>query len=181
MEIRHATVTDIDDIVELQEAFNILNLSEADKTDGFLNTVLNTQLLHAVIETENAVFVAELNNKIVAMAVCASWGFWSFSETLSKIADGLTNVHYRNRPLSKTNTYFWGPVCVGKESQGQGVFKALFDYSCREMRNEYPMVYTYIHADNSRSYAAHTKKTGFEFIKDFEINGQVFKELVRET
>jgi len=181
MEVRRATVNDIDEIVKLQESCHISNVNEAEKSDGFLNTVLDAQLLRPIIEQEGAVFVAVLDGKVVAMAVCASWHFWAFSKALSTVSNNLKSVRGYDNELTRTNSYFWGPVCVGKECRGQGVFEQLFTYSRAEMSKTYPFVYTYVHEDNARSFAAHTKKAGFNFIKDFELNGQVFKEMVRET
>ena len=115
------------------------------------------------------------------MAVCASWDYWAFSEGLSKVSNNLKHVQGYNAELTRTNSYFWGPVCVGKECRGNGVFEKLFTYSRSEMGKTYPFVYTYVHEENARSFAAHTKKASFMFTNDFKLNGQVFKEMVRET
>lgn len=75
MEIRAAKLEDISQIVELQKSCHVSNLDESDKSDGFLNTVMDEALLTQVIGQEQAIFVAELDNTIVAMSACASWKF----------------------------------------------------------------------------------------------------------
>lgn len=181
MEIRAAKLEDISQIVELQKTYHVSNLDESDKADGFLNTVMDEALLTQVIEQEQAIFVAELNNTIVAMAACASWKFWECSEGLTSVANKLGSLVVGNTQLSSTNSYFWGPVCVGKACRGQGVFEKLFRFSSEVRRVEFPYVYTYVHKDNARSFAAHTNKAGFKYTKDFELNGQTFQEMARET
>ncbi|MGF1687592.1 GNAT family acetyltransferase [Photobacterium japonica] len=187
MHIRRATTDDIDSLIALQTSCHIAHVSCSEKSDGFLNTVLPVELLRTVIDTEDAIFVVEETQDpqhpptIVAMAICASWGFWSFSDNLVRIAEQLVNVPYRKGPLTQSNSYFWGPVCVSKTYRGQGVFEALFAYSLNAMQSRYPFVYTYVHTDNVRSYVAHTTKAGFIFTQHIAINGQMFCEMVRET
>ncbi|ELY1990524.1 GNAT family N-acetyltransferase [Vibrio harveyi] len=181
MEIRVAKLEDITQIVELQKSCHVSNLDESDKSDGFLNTVMDEALLTQVIEQEQAIFVAELNNTIVAMAACASWKFWECSEGLTSVANKLGSLVVGSTQLSSTNSYFWGPVCVSKACRGQGVFEKLFRFSCEVRSVEFPYVYTYVHKDNARSFAAHTSKAGFKYTKDFELGGQTFQEMVRET
>ncbi|MEH0673145.1 hypothetical protein, partial [Vibrio owensii] len=181
MEIRAAKLEDISQIVELQKSCHVSNLDESDKSDGFLNTVMDEELLTQVIEQEQAIFVAELNNTIVAMAACASWKFWECSEGLTSVANKLSSVVVGSSQLSSTNSYFWGPVCVDKACRGEGVFEKLFRFSCEVRSVEFPYVYTYVHKDNARSFVAHTNKAGFNYTKDFELNGQTFQEMVRET
>ncbi|EOX3961141.1 N-acetyltransferase family protein [Vibrio alginolyticus] len=181
MKIRAAKLEDISQIVELQKSCHVSNLDESDKSDGFLNTVMDEALLTQVIEQEQAIFVAELNNTIVAIAACASWKFWECSEGLTSVANKLGSLVVGNTQLSSTNSYFWGPVCVSKACRGQGVFEKLFRFSCGVRGVEFPYVYTYVHKDNARSFAAHTNKAGFKYTKDFELNGQTFQEMVHET
>ncbi|GAL03188.1 acetyltransferase GNAT family [Photobacterium aphoticum] len=211
MQYRRATTDDIDSLIALQNSYHIANVSRNEKSDGFLNTVLPAELLRTVINDECAVFVAEampvqqINEEqspsgqkhagqtlsgdtksesvpeIVAMAVCASWGFWSFSESLNRIAEQLVHVPYNKGPLTQSNSYFWGPVCVSKACRGQGVFEGLFTFSLNAMQPHYPFVYTYVHTDNLRSYVAHTEKADFVFTQHIAINGQMFCEMVRET
>ncbi|MDK9738257.1 GNAT family acetyltransferase [Vibrio sp. D404a] len=181
MEVRAAKVEDIEQIVELQKSCHVSNLDASDKSDGFLNTVLGEELLKQVIEQEQAVFVVEFNRAIVGMAVCASWAFWQCSEALTKVANGLGSVEVEGAVLTKSNSYFWGPVCVGKACRGQGVFEQLFTFSSLVKSSDYPYVYTYVHKDNTRSFAAHTNKVGFRYIKDFELNEQIFQEMIRPT
>lgn len=181
MEIRTAKLEDIRQLVALQESCHVSNLDESDKSDGFLNTVLDQGLLKQVIQQEEAVFVAEIDHVIVAMAVCASWQFWRCSEGLTSVATKLSTVTIESTQLNTTNSYFWGPVCVGKGSRGQGVFEKLFQFSCKSKSGEFPYVYTYVHQDNARSFSAHTQKAGFTYVKDFELNGQIFQEMVRPT
>ena len=179
MEVRQAVTSDIADLVKLQEQCHIGNINESEKEDGFLNTVLDEQLLTAAITNDNSVFVAVSNSRIVGLAVCGSWDFWSFSPSLSARSEKLPNLE--SQCLSRDNSYFWGPVCISKSHRGKGVFELLFNESKKVMSNKYPFIYTYVHQDNKRSYAAHTRKSGFIYTQDFILNDQCFKELVRTT
>lgn len=179
MEVRQAVISDIADLVKLQEQCHIDNINKQEKEDGFLNTVLDEQLLTAAIANDNSVFVAISNDHIIGLAVCGSWDFWSFSPSLSERSETLPNIG--SQCLSRDNSYFWGPVCISKAHRGKGVFELLFNESKNVMSRTYPFIYTYVHQDNQRSYAAHTRKSGFTYTQDFTLNGQCFKELVRTT
>ncbi|WP_114766817.1 GNAT family N-acetyltransferase [Vibrio rhodolitus] len=181
MEVRAARIEDIEQIVTLQESCHVGNLDLSEQSDGFLNTVIDADLLAQAIEQEQAIFVAELDQRIIAMAACASWQFWQCSTALTNVAKRLDATLSENIAVNSTNSYFWGPVCVDKTSRGQGVFEQLFNFSCAAKSSRFRYVYTYVHEDNARSFAAHTKKVGFRYTKDFELNAQIFREMTRET
>ncbi|NKF49923.1 hypothetical protein G3R49_04975 [Shewanella sp. WXL01] len=125
--------------------------------------------------------VTQQRRQIVAMAVCASWQFWQCSATLTQLSGSLVNISHKQGVITPANSYFWGPVCVGEQCRGQGVFAKLYEYSAMEMATNYQFVYTYVHQDNARSLAAHINKAGFSYIKDIEFNGDTFKELINTT
>ncbi|MBY6186685.1 GNAT family N-acetyltransferase [Marinobacter hydrocarbonoclasticus] len=181
MEIRPATVSDIDGLVRLQQQCHIGSLSELARRDGFLNTVLDSALLIRLIESEGTVFVAAEGPHLAAMAVCASWRFWRCSAALTSVANRLDAHGDSNDAPSSANSYFWGPVCVDPEKRGQGIFDALFHQSRAAMSERYRYVYTYVHQDNPHSIQAHSRKAGFDTLGPLELEGETFITMARKT
>ncbi|PSW21703.1 GNAT family N-acetyltransferase [Photobacterium sanctipauli] len=181
MEVRQAAVADLEGIIALQQQCYVGNLNSDEKQEGFLNTVLDEQLIARAIEQESAVFVAVEEGVVIGLAVCASWQYWSFSPSLTELASRLSEVEYDGMVFNRNNSYFWGPVCVSKGHRGKGVFEQLFLSSKAVLSKNYPLVYSYVHCDNLRSFAAHTVKVGFRYTKDFNLSGQCYKGIVYKT
>ena len=92
-----------------------------------------------------------------------------------------TREDTNDEPLSDTNSYQYGPICVAGEYRSSGLFERLFEYSKHQMSTRYPYMVTFINKRNPRSFAAHDKKTSLSVISEFEFNGQSFYELASST
>ena len=181
MLFRSAHISDVAQLVALQKRCHIDSLTEQDKKDGFLNTVLTAEQLTQIIESEQGIFVAEHEKSIIGLAVCASWQFWRCSPVLTELSHDLQSVAFNNERLSSENSFFWGPVCIDQNSRGRGVFESLYQYALSNVSSKYRYVYTYVHQENTRSFHAHLHKAKLTFTKNIILSGQAFKELVGET
>lgn len=177
---RLAELEDIPAIQALMSENHVNSMNERDKADGFISAELNQEQLSRLISDEQALFVA-YDDKVAAMGVCASWDFWSDWQAVQTLSHGLNKVMLDGTRFSRENSYLWGPVCISKNYRGQGIFESLFNYSKQMMSSHYPLIYTYVHEDNHRSFAAHNNKVALTYTRDIEMSGQVFKELVGHT
>ena len=177
-EYRLASTDDIEEILSLHTRYQVDTISEEDKADGFITTAFTAEQLQALIEDEQGLFIATLNKKIVAYAMSASWQFWSIWPIFAYMITDLPRQQYQGITLSVDNSYQYGPVCVDKDIRGQGLFEGIFEFARAEMAKRYDVLVTFINQTNTRSYAAHTRKTCLEVLKPFEFNNNQYYELV---
>lgn len=177
IELRMAKQTDIEAILRLHYRYQINSISDEDKKGGFITTAFTEDELLALIQQENGLFLALIDDTIVAYAMAASWLFWSNWPLFEYMTKSLSEVNYAGYHLNINNSYQYGPVCVDTGFRGMGVFEKIFHYSLQSMSSRYPVLVTFINKLNSRSYSAHINKAGLEVIKEFEYNGNAYYEL----
>jgi len=181
IELKVATLDNIEEILTLHYKYQIDSISEEDKTDGFITTAFTKAHLASLIQDEKGLFIACVNNKVVAYAMAASWDYWSQWPMFQFMIENLYDSTCHKQAITKTNSYQYGPVCVDKIVRGQGVFEKIFNFSLSEMSKRYPIMVTFINKINTRSYKAHTKKTPLNVINNFEFNNNHYYKLACKT
>jgi hypothetical protein len=181
IELKTATLANIEEILALHYRYQVDSISEEDKADGFITTAFTREHLTNLIQNENGLFTASVDNKIVAYAMAASWDYWSQWPMFEFMIKHLDDSAGLGDTITKDNSYQYGPVCVDKSVRGQGVFEKIFNYSLSEMSKRYPIMVTFINKINPRSYQAHTRKTPLTVIKHFEFNNNHYYKLACKT
>ncbi|MEP0355047.1 hypothetical protein [Paraglaciecola sp.] len=72
-----ATLANIKEILALHYRYQIDSINDDDKSDGFITTAFTEDHLTSLIKDEGGLFIASVDDKIVAYAMAASWQFWS--------------------------------------------------------------------------------------------------------
>ena len=178
---RNATIEDIPYILQLQKKYHIATISDTDKADGFVTTLFTEEQFKGLIEKENGIAIACDNDKVVAYAMAASWGFWAQWPLFQYMINDLKDTEYMGTVLSTENSYQYGPICIDKDYRGTEVLLKVFDFSRAQMNKRYPILITFINHINPRSYNAHTKKLSLDVIKNFTFNGNNYYELGYDT
>lgn len=181
LELKIAKLDHIEEILTLHYRYQIDSISEEDKADGFITTAFTEEHLSNLIQKENGLFIACVNNKIVAYVMAASWGFWSQWPMFQFMIENLHDSKHDDEIITKDNSYQYGPICVDKAMRGKGVFERIFDFSLTEMSSRYPIMLTFINKVNTRSFEAHTRKTSLKVIKNFEFNNNYYYKLACKT
>ena len=181
MELRIATLDDIDGILELHSKYQIDTIKEEDKKDGFVTTAFTVEELSDIINQEQGIFVAIIDEKIVAYVMSASWQFWSKWPMFAFMIKDLPNLTYIGKEITVDNSYQYGPVCVDKSVRGTGVLEKLFDFALESMEKRFEILVTFVNKINQRSYEAHKRKLGLEVIQEFEYNNNNYYEMVFNT
>jgi len=179
--LKVATLDHIEEILALHYKYQIDSISEDDKADGFITTAFTKTHLSSLIQNENGLFIACVDNKIVAYVMAASWDYWSQWPMFQFMIENLHDSTCHEQAITKTNSYQYGPVCVDKTVRGQGVFEKIFNFSLSKMSKRYPIMVTFINKTNKRSYEAHTKKTSLNVICNFEFNNNQYYKLACKT
>lgn len=179
--LKVATLANVEEILTLHYKYQIDSISEADKADGFITTAFTKSHLTSLIEDENGLFIATINNKIVAYAMAASWQFWSQWPLFEFMVENLGDSTLDQQIITAENSYQYGPVCVDKSVRGLGVFEKVFEFSLAQMSKRYPIMVTFVNKINPRSFEAHTRKTVLSVINTFEFNNNYYYKLACKT
>lgn len=179
--LKVATLSHVKEILTLHYKYQVDSISEDDKADGFITTAFTESHLTRLIEDESGLFIATVDNKIVAYAMAASWTFWSQWPMFEFMVKHLDDSKCLDQIITVENSYQYGPVCVDKSVRGLGVFEKVFDFALAEMHKRYPIMVTFINKINPRSYEAHTRKTNLQVIKHFEFNNNQYYKLACKT
>lgn len=181
VELKIATLNDVDEVLKLHYKYQINSISDEDKIDGFITTAFTQTHLTNLIQDENGLFIACVDDKIVAYAMAASWAFWSQWPLFEFMIENLNDSTHLDQQITIDNSYQYGPVCVDKAVRGQGVFEKIFNFSLAQMSKRYPIMVTFINKINPRSFEAHTRKTDLEVIKHFQWNNNNYYKLACKT
>lgn len=181
IELKLATLEHIDEILALHFRYQVDSISAEDKSDGFITTAFTEAHLTRLILDESGLFIASVDNKIVAYVMAASWQFWSQWPMFAFMIEYLDDSTCLGDQVTAENSYQYGPVCVDKSVRGQGVFERVFEFARKEMSKRYPILVTFINKINTRSYEAHTRKTPLTVIKNFEYNNNHYYKLACKT
>ncbi|MFT2090770.1 N-acetyltransferase family protein [Paraglaciecola sp. 2405UD69-4] len=181
IELSIATTSNIEEVLALHYRYQIDSINDEDKKDGFITTAFTEAHLKSLIQDESGLFIATVNDRIVAYAMAASWSFWSQWPMFAFMINHLDDSRCLGAEVTAENSYQYGPVCVDKSVRGQGVFEHIFEFARFEMAKRYPILVTFINKINTRSYQAHTSKTPLKVIKEFEYNNNHYYKLACKT
>ncbi len=164
-----AETSDVDGILELQELYLVSNLTVEERVDGFVTTPFTVDLLIEVIE-KKGLFIAKINNKIIAYAFAASWEFYSQWPIFEYMISMFSRYKFRDFDLNTNTSFQYGPVCIHKDYRGQGLIKTLFEFMRITVVKNYPLSVTFINKINIPSTKAHIDKLKWTVIDEFEFN-----------
>lgn len=179
--LKQAELSDIDNVLSLHYRYQVDSISEEDKKDGFVTTPFTQQELTHLITQENGLFIALVEDQVVAYVMAASWDYWSAWPLFAHMIKDLPNLNYLGQTLNTNNSYQYGPVCLDKEVRGSGLLERIFDFARIAMSKRYSILVTFVNKNNPRSMKAHLDKLGLEPIQNFEFNNNHYVELVYDT
>jgi hypothetical protein len=73
--------------------------------------------------------------------------------------------------------FVYGPVCIDRQSRGQGILEGLFGIMKESLKAQYDFGIAFISQSNTRSLQAHTTKLGMRVIDEFEFGGERYNTL----
>lgn len=181
MQFKIAELSDIDATLKLHAKYQIDNIKEEDKSDGFVTTAFTKEELTKLIREEKGLFIAKSEEIVLGYVMAASWDFWSKWEMFQFMMADLENLEYLGQQLNTQNSYQYGPVCIHKTLRGSGLLEVLFEMARVEMTKRFPILVTFVNKKNPRSFQAHQGKLGLTIIQDFTYNGNEYYEFVYDT
>jgi hypothetical protein len=177
---RKAAPSDFPRILALQKDNLIQNLSSQDQRDGFLSIEYSHDQLER-FNNELGIFIAIDNDSLSGYLIAQSMDFAPQSPLIDAMVRRFPGVQYQPIPLSGYRTFIYGPVCINRQSRGQGVLEGLFNAMLQALKEQYDVGVAFVSELNSRSLHAHQDKLGMEIVDEFEFNGQKYWTLVFEV
>ncbi|HUH29339.1 GNAT family acetyltransferase [Gelidibacter sp.] len=170
--------SDIPGILSLQEKYLYKNLNALERQKGFVTTPFTRSQIEDIIK-QNGLFVAEnANDTIVAYAFAGSWKYFEQWEIFNFMVSRFPKLSFHGTPITTTNSFQYGPVCIDEKHRGKGLLNQLFEEMRIEFLKKYPLSITFINKINVISEKAHTRKLGWEKIDEFKFNNNTYIGLV---
>ena len=170
LQFRAATTSDIDGITLLQSLNLFDNIAADERSGGFVTVPFTSEQLQNRID-DNAAFVAQHDDEIIAYALCGGWDFYAQWPIFPFMIGRMEGVIWNDCTLGSRSTFQYGPVCIAREWRGQQVLPRLFDVLRKSLAPRFSAGLTFINAQNERSLAAH-RKLGMEIIDEWSFNGR---------
>jgi hypothetical protein len=180
MIVRAALESDIDGILHLQAQNLYTNLTEAERSNGFVTTPFTPTQIHVLLD-QGGVFVAAEEEAILGYAFSGSWDYFSQWPIFPYMVSRFPQIQFQGVAINAENTFQYGPVCIGSILRGSGILPKLFEMMRLSFSLRYPIGVTFINQRNPRSLAAHTRKLNLEIIDEFEFQGNLFYGLAFST
>ena len=180
MHIRTATSADISGVIGLQSKYLLVNTVENERQNGFVTTPFTEQQVINIIN-EHGLFVAEDHDKIVGYAFAGSWAYFSQWPIFPYMVSRLPDLNINGEPITESNSFQYGPICIELRYRGSGLFQQLFEVMRISMGVKYPIGVTFINQINKRSFEAHTRKLQMTVIDSFGFNQHQFWSLAFKT
>ena len=112
-------------ILELQKRNLLKNLEPQDQQDGFLSIEYSAAQL-AQLNQDLGIVIAQEDDYLAGYLIAQTMDFALKSPLIATMVKRFPDIHYRTRPLSGFRTFIYRPVCIDKESRGQGILEGLF-------------------------------------------------------
>lgn len=173
IQTRRAKVQDISGVIELQSLYLYANLSEKERTAGFVTTPFTQEQIRQIVQSDG-LFIAEDNGKIIAYAYAGDWTYFAQWPIFPFMTARFPQLHFKDWNITTENSFQYGPVCIDLPNRGKGLLNQLFEEMRLAWVEKYPLSITFINQVNQPSIKAHTQKLGWEIIDDFNFNNKQY-------
>jgi hypothetical protein len=179
VEYRRAGTADYDQMVALQEANLVSNLSTDQKSDGFLSRTFNAAELAAMNE-DLCIIVCSDNGEIKGLLATGTTDYNKQFDLPSAMIARYQNAMFAGKSLADWVSFVAGPVVIDKSARGTGAFEGLYNELFLTLPPSYEVAVTLISTTNGRSLKAH-EKLGYEKVDRFTWNDLEFDLLARRV
>jgi hypothetical protein len=170
IQYRKASPTDFEGILRLQHQNLVTSLAEEDLSQGFLSVEFTREQLHK-INSELGIFIAVQEKTVIGYLMAETVEFAVGSPLIAHMMRRLKDVVFDGVPLSSSCLVAYGPVCIDRQSRGQGILEGLFGIMKETLGADYDVGIAFVSQSNPRSLQAHTAKLGMRVIDEFEFGG----------
>src|SRR4026208_816472 len=167
VEYRRALPQDYPAIVQINSANFVANLSENERTDGFLSAVSTLDQTAAMAE-DLGTTVAIVDGVLAGFLCAFRNDFEHGSSVVAKMIESYHRIRFEGRLLSQYNTYAYGPVCIDRAYRRKGLLRGLYEAQKNELAGRFEVGVALIARSNPHSLVAHVAGLGMTEVGEFE-------------
>jgi predicted GNAT superfamily acetyltransferase len=174
---RRAKPKDYPEILNLQAANFIANLSESERKEGFLSAQFSPEQTAQIAE-DLGTTVAVVDGRVAAFLCAFRKEFDTGSPVIVKMLASYDQLTFQGHPLSALNSYIYGPVCIARNYRGRGLLRGLYEAQKRDLREQFEIGVAFVSRNNPHSLSAHVGGLGMIEAGDFSVNDIDYVTLV---
>jgi predicted GNAT superfamily acetyltransferase len=176
IEYRRAQREDYPEILALQSANFIANLTEEERMQGFLSAQFTPQQTARIAE-DLGTTVAVVDGRVGGFLCAFRKEFDTGSPVIGKMLDSYDRLTFHGKPLSSFSNYIYGPVCIGSEFRGRGLLRGLYEAQKKDLAGQFEIGVAFVSRNNRHSLSAHVSGLGMIEAGDFEVKGNIYATL----
>ena len=173
---RKATPADYRDILRLQSANFIANLSEEERKGGFLSAQFTPEQTARIAE-DLGTTLAIVNDQVAGFLCALRNEFDTGSPVIAKMLESYDRLTFDGSPLSAFKSYIYGPVCIAREYRGRGVLRGLYEAQKKALAGQFEIGVAFVARTNPHSLNAHVSGLGMAEVGDFSVTGNIYSTL----
>jgi hypothetical protein len=167
---------DLSEVLRIQRANLIENLSPAQRRQGFLSVEFLPEQLEQINE-EIPIIVADLGGSLGGYVFGTTLESSRRVPILAHMMELFTEVRFQDRHLYRFRSFMYGPICVDDSLRGTGILEGLFAELCRQITGRFDLGVSFVSRANPRSLEAHVRKLRMIEIAKFEFEDKPFHML----
>jgi hypothetical protein len=169
VKFRRAESADIPAILRLQAAYFVANLTDEEKREGFLSAEFTPQQA-ADMAADLGTTIATIGSTVAGFVCAFRREFDTGSPVLEKMLTLYDSFQFRGQPLSRCNSYIYGPVCIAREFRGRGLLRGLYETQKKDLAGRFEVGVAFVARSNPHSLDAHIQGLGMDEAGEFEVN-----------
>jgi hypothetical protein len=173
IEYRRARPENYDEIVQLQRANYIANLTAEERREGFLSAEFSLDQV-AAIASDLGIAIVTIDDDLAGCLCGIRREFNHGSPVVEKMLESYVNAVFEDKPLSAFNSYIYGPVCIARQYRRRGLLRGLYGFQKKDLAGLFELGVALVSHSNPHSMQAHVEGLGMTEAGEFELNGNLF-------
>lgn len=173
IEYRRAGPEDYAEIVRLQRANYIANLTAEERREGFLSAEFSLDQV-AAIASDLGIAIVTMDDALAGCLCGIRREFDHGSPVVEKMLESYDQAWFQGKPLSVFNSYIYGPVCIARQYRRRGLLRGLYDFQNKDLAGQFEVGVALVSHSNPHSMQAHVEGLGMTEAGEFELNGNLF-------
>ena len=173
IEYRRAGPEDYAEIVRLQRANYIKNLTAEERGEGFLSAEFSFEEV-AAIANDLGIAIVTMDDDLAGCLCGIRREFDHGSPVVAKMLESYDQTTFEGKPLSAFNSYIYGPVCIARQYRRRGLLRGLYNFQKKDLAGQFEIGVALVSHSNRHSMQAHVDGLGMTEAGEFEVNGNLF-------
>jgi predicted GNAT superfamily acetyltransferase len=173
IEYRRARPENYAEIVQLQRANYIANITAEERREGFLSAEFSLDQV-AAIASDLGIAIVTIDDDLAGCLCGIRREFNHGSPVVEKMLESYVNAVFEDKPLSAFNSYIYGPVCIARQYRRRGLLRGLYEFQKKDLAGLFELGVALVSHSNPHSMQAHVEGLGMTEAGEFELNGNLF-------